>query len=99
METARAKVTAADIFLRKQAREPGAGGRTERRASTNGKAGENGGGRKIAAVTAYDYTFARLVDAAGVDVILVGDSLGMVMMGLPNTVGVGMEAMLHHTLS
>ncbi|MFQ5911601.1 MAG: 3-methyl-2-oxobutanoate hydroxymethyltransferase [Nitrospinota bacterium] len=55
------------------------------------------GHRKIAAITAYDYTFARLVDAAGVDVILVGDSLGMVIMGLPNTVAVTMEAMVHHT--
>ncbi len=99
VETARRKVTAADILLRKQAREPGAPGWTARGASTGAKAGENGGGRKIAAVTAYDYTFARLVDAAGVDVVLVGDSLGMVMMGLPNTIGVGMEAMLHHTLS
>ena len=40
-------------------------------------------GEKIAMVTAYDYTMARLVSAAGADMILVGDSLGMVMMGMP----------------
>ena len=44
--------------------------------------------RKIAMVTAYDVTFARLVDQAGVDVILVGDSLGMVVQGHDNTIPV-----------
>ncbi len=97
----RPKVTAADILSRKEAREPG-GSRTNRSTATKVKGAANGNGRgkgsrKIAAITAYDYTFAKLVDAAGVDVILVGDSLGMVMMGLPNTVGVTMEAMIHHT--
>ena len=99
--TARPKVTTADIIARKEIREPG-GSRTERSAATEPNEATNGNGkgiRKIAAITAYDYTFAKLVDAAGVDVILVGDSLGMVMMGLPNTVGVTMEAMIHHTQS
>lgn len=50
----------------------------------------------ITMVTAYDYSSALLVDAAGIDVILVGDSLGMVMMGLDSTVPVTMEVMLHH---
>lgn len=50
----------------------------------------------ITMLTAYDYTGAMLVDAAEIDVILVGDSLGMVMMGLESTVPVTMEEMLHH---
>lgn len=54
-------------------------------------------GGKIAMITAYDYTMARLVSAAGADMILVGDSLGMVMMGLPDTVSVTMDDMVHHT--
>jgi 3-methyl-2-oxobutanoate hydroxymethyltransferase len=51
----------------------------------------------IAAVTAYDYTFARLVDAAGVDIVLVGDSLGCVIQGHPNTLPVTMDEMVYHT--
>jgi 3-methyl-2-oxobutanoate hydroxymethyltransferase len=54
-------------------------------------------GRKIAMLTAYDATMARLIDAAGIDVILVGDSLGMVIMGEETTVGVTLDAMVHHT--
>lgn len=53
-------------------------------------------GEKLAVLTAYDYPTARLLDEAGVDLILVGDSLGMVVLGLPDTTGVTMEAMLHH---
>ncbi|MDO9404934.1 MAG: 3-methyl-2-oxobutanoate hydroxymethyltransferase [Polaromonas sp.] len=56
-------------------------------------------GEKIAMLTAYDATFAAVADAAGVDCILVGDSLGMVCQGLPSTVSVSMEAMRHHTES
>ncbi len=48
-------------------------------------------------ITAYDYPTARLVDEAGVDGILVGDSLGMVVLGLPNTLGVSMSDMVRHT--
>lgn len=54
-------------------------------------------GRKLTMLTAYDYTTARLVDEAGVDGILVGDSLGMVMLGYDSTLPVTMEDMIHHT--
>jgi 3-methyl-2-oxobutanoate hydroxymethyltransferase len=53
-------------------------------------------GEKIAALTAYDYLFARLVDRAGVDVILVGDSLGQVVLGLETTLPVTLDDMIHH---
>ncbi|HSI63497.1 MAG TPA: 3-methyl-2-oxobutanoate hydroxymethyltransferase [Candidatus Saccharimonadia bacterium] len=53
-------------------------------------------GEKLAVLTAYDYPTARLFDEAGVDLILVGDSLGMVVLGLPDTTGVTMNMMLHH---
>lgn len=53
-------------------------------------------GEKIVMLTAYDYTSALLVDQAGVEVILVGDSLGMVMLGYDSTVAVTMTEMLHH---
>ena len=56
-------------------------------------------GQPFSMVTAYDYALARLVDAAGIEMILVGDSLGMVMMGLESTVPVTMEEMLHHCRS
>ena len=53
-------------------------------------------GKKISMITAYDYTTARLVDESGIDSILVGDSLGHVMLGLGDTVSVTMEDMIHH---
>ncbi len=54
-------------------------------------------GEKITMLTAYDATFAAVADAAGVECILVGDSLGMVCQGLSSTVGVTLETMRHHT--
>lgn len=54
-------------------------------------------GRKLVVVTAYDCTMARLVDAAGVDCVLVGDSLGMVVQGQPHCLTVSMDEMVYHT--
>jgi 3-methyl-2-oxobutanoate hydroxymethyltransferase len=54
-------------------------------------------GSKIVCLTAYDYPTARILDETGVDLILVGDSLGMVMLGYENTVPVTMDEMIHHT--
>lgn len=53
-------------------------------------------GKKISMITAYDYTTAWLVDESGIDSILVGDSLGNVILGLGDTVSVTMEDMIHH---
>ena len=56
-----------------------------------------GAGEKIVAQTAYDHTVASILDAAGVDILLVGDSLGMVLLGYENTLSVTMDDMIHHT--
>ncbi len=56
-------------------------------------------GRRIAMITAYDATFARLVDEAGVDCILVGDSVGMVVQGVPTTIPVELDEMAYHVRS
>ncbi len=53
--------------------------------------------RKISALTAYDYPLGRLLDESGLDLILVGDSVGMVVLGHPDTTLVTMEDMVHHT--
>lgn len=54
-------------------------------------------GRKLSELTAYDYSMARLIDGAGMDAVLVGDSLGMVTLGYKDTLAVTMEDMIHHT--
>src|SRR5438445_1186580 len=54
-------------------------------------------GEKIAILPAYDYTMRRLLDRAGIDVILVGDSAGMVVLGFDNTLPVTLDMMIHHT--
>lgn len=54
-------------------------------------------GEKIAMLTAYDYTFALLMDQAGVDILLVGDSLGMVVQGCDTTIPVTLDEMIYHT--
>ena len=54
-------------------------------------------GDKITMLTAYDYTTAKIMDECGVNAILIGDSLGMVMLGYENTLPVTMEDMIHHT--
>ena len=54
-------------------------------------------GEKITALTAYDYSFARILDQAGIDILLVGDSLGSVIQGRENTLSVTMEDMIYHT--
>ena len=53
-------------------------------------------GQKISMLTCYDYTTAKIMDKSGIDMILVGDSLGMTMLGYPDTLAVTMEDMIHH---
>ena len=55
------------------------------------------GGKPLSMLTAYDWAWARIQDQAGIDMILVGDSLGMTMLGYTSTVPVTMDAMVHHT--
>ena len=56
-------------------------------------------GERIVMLTAYDATMARLFDRAGIDILLVGDSLGQVILGLDTTIPVTLDAILHHTLA
>ena len=56
-------------------------------------------GEKIAMLTSYDYSMAKIVDAAGVDVILVGDSAANVMAGYETTVPITLDAMIYHARS
>jgi 3-methyl-2-oxobutanoate hydroxymethyltransferase len=60
-------------------------------------AAAKGRGHRLTMLTAYDYTTARLLDDAGVDSLLVGDSLGMVVQGQPDSLGVTLDEMVYHT--
>ena len=53
--------------------------------------------QKITCLTAYDYSFARILDQAGIDILLVGDSLGCVFQGQENTLPVTLDEMIYHT--
>src|SRR5712691_2561559 len=55
------------------------------------------GAQRIGMITAYDYPSAKVADTAGSDIILVGDSLGMVVLGYPDTLSVTVDDMVHHT--
>lgn len=55
------------------------------------------GGEKIATITCYDFSFAKIVDQSGIEIILVGDSLGMVIQGEPNTLPVTIDQMIYHS--
>ena len=77
--------------------QPAGAAKPERRTTVADIAKMRAEGRRIAMLTAYDYPTARIVDEAGIPLILVGDSLGMVMLGYEETVRVTMDEMLHHT--
>jgi 3-methyl-2-oxobutanoate hydroxymethyltransferase len=82
------RITAPDILNRKQHSAPSSSPEHSQQSLDK---------KRITCLTAYDFPSARLVDEAGVDIILVGDSLGMVVLGYENTVPVTMDEMLHHT--
>jgi 3-methyl-2-oxobutanoate hydroxymethyltransferase len=67
-----------------------------RKATISDLMSKKGHGQKITMLTAYDFPTAQMVDQAGIDTILVGDSLGMVVLGYSSTVPVSMEEMIHH---
>jgi len=87
MNAGNGKITVPDILRRK----------TSTSSNASRDPGPDSERREIVCLTAYDYPTARLVDEAGVDVVLVGDSLGMVVLGYENTLPLTIEEMLHHT--
>ena len=86
------KITVPDIVCRKTS-IPSRSDQCSEQCSLKSESGR----RKIVCLTAYDYPTARLMDEAGVDIVLVGDSLGMVVLGYENTLPVTLDEMLHHT--
>jgi 3-methyl-2-oxobutanoate hydroxymethyltransferase len=72
------------------------GARLAHKVTVPGIRAMKGTGARLVAVTAYDFTMARLVDQAGVDIVLVGDSLGMVVQGLESTLPVTLDEMCYH---
>jgi 3-methyl-2-oxobutanoate hydroxymethyltransferase len=86
------KITVPDILRRKTSASS-----SSNQDSDAGSRRDQSGRRKIVCLTAYDYPSARLLDEAGVDVVLVGDSLGMVVLGYENTLPLTVDEMLHHT--
>jgi 3-methyl-2-oxobutanoate hydroxymethyltransferase len=76
---------------------PAAAGEPRRKVTTLSILEKKQRRERITCLTAYDYASARLVDEAGIDMILVGDSLSQVVLGLPDTLAVTVEEMLHHT--
>lgn len=85
------------MSIAEMAGSPGAAAAPRKAVTLSRLADMHARGEKIAMLTAYDATFAAVADAAGVDCLLVGDSLGMVCQGLDSTVGVSLDAMRHHT--
>ncbi len=77
--------------------EPAKPSKAPRRVTTKSLRENKLSGQKITALTAYDFAMAELLDASGIDVILVGDSAGMVVQGADTTVGVTLEEMLYHS--
>jgi 3-methyl-2-oxobutanoate hydroxymethyltransferase len=75
---------------------PKIGGTSARKVTVPEVRARKNAGPKISMVTAYDYTMARLVDEAGIDMILVGDSVGMVVQGLTNTIPVTLDEICYH---
>jgi 3-methyl-2-oxobutanoate hydroxymethyltransferase len=71
-------------------------GTREKRVTTRALIEMKARGEKIVVLTAYDYTFARLVDESGADVVLVGDSVGQCVLGYDSTIPVTIEEMIHH---
>ena len=90
------KITVPDILNRKTS-VPSSSSQSFDRASSSESFHRGADHGKIVCLTAYDYPTARLIDEAGVDVVLVGDSLGMVVLGYENTLPLTVEEMLHHT--
>jgi 3-methyl-2-oxobutanoate hydroxymethyltransferase len=89
------KITVPDILGRKTF--DSASSKIDSNPQCDSERGANSRRGKIVCLTAYDYPTARLLDEAGVDVVLVGDSLGMVVLGYENTLPLTVDEMLHHT--